>query len=179
MKKYIANILSSIRIGIAIALFFFSEVNAKFLILYTICGFTDLLDGPIARKTNSTSSFGATLDTIGDLATYLALTKILLIKKFVPMWVVIWMLIAAVGFAISGFITLKRQGKFFLVHSLFGKILGGSVFLFPFAMHFFPNYVNIFMGMICTFASIAAIESIYIDLKSDKLETDVTKISKV
>ena len=81
MKKHLANIISLSRVAGAIALFFFNEISTAFLIIYVLCGITDLIDGPIARKTNSTSPLGATLDTVGDVATYLALTKVLIIKK--------------------------------------------------------------------------------------------------
>jgi len=47
-----------------------------FLILYVICGLSDVLDGIIARKTNTTSNFGAKLDTIADFI----FVTILLIK---------------------------------------------------------------------------------------------------
>ena len=36
-------------------------------ILYIFCGLTDMVDGKIARKTGTTSTFGARLDTVADL----------------------------------------------------------------------------------------------------------------
>ena len=35
--------------------------------MYLICGFTDMVDGTIARRTNTVSKFGANLDTIADM----------------------------------------------------------------------------------------------------------------
>ena len=101
MKKHLANIVSSSRIVGAIALFFCNSISNVFLAIYILCGFTDLIDGPIARKTNSTSLLGATLDTVGDVATYLALTKILIMKKLVPGWILAWILGAGVVFGIG------------------------------------------------------------------------------
>lgn len=177
MKKQLANIITASRIIAAIVLFFFSSITGVFLALYFYCGFSDLIDGPIARKTGSVSVIGAMLDTVGDVLTYLALAKIMIMQQLVPIWVIAWMLVTAVGFAASGFIALKRHGKFSLVHSLFGKILGGSVFVLPFAQRL--NFGVIWMSVICTVSSIAAIESIVIQMKSDSLETDVTSIRQL
>ena len=177
LKKQAANIVSGSRIVGAIILFFFQDVTGWFLALYCYCGISDLIDGPIARKTGHTSVVGAMLDTVGDVLTYLALAKILIMHKYVPMWVIVWMLCTAVGFAASGFIALKRFGKFSLVHSLFGKFLGVSVFALPFAMKF--NFGVAWMAVICTISSIAAVESILIESLSDTLETDLTSIPKL
>lgn len=177
MKKQIANMISASRILAAAVLFFFSTITGAFLAIYFYCGFSDLIDGPVARKTGSVSVIGALLDTVGDILTYLALTKIMILQRLVPLWIIAWMLGTAVGFAASGFIALKRHGKFSLVHSLFGKILGGSVFVMPFAQKL--NFGVLWMAVICTVSSIAAIESIVIQLKSDTLETDVTSIRQL
>ena len=177
LKKQAANIISGSRIVVAVILFFFSEITGVFLTLYCYCGLSDLIDGPVARKTGFTSVVGAMLDTVGDLLTYLALAKIFILHKYVPLWVIIWMLGTAVGFAVSGFIALKRFGKFSLVHSLFGKFLGVSVFALPFAQKF--NFGVIWMTVICAISSIAAIESIIIESLSDSLETDLTSIPKL
>ena len=174
LKKQAANIISGSRIVVAGVLFCFSSITGWFLALYCYCGISDLVDGPVARKTGSTSALGAMLDTVGDILTYLALAKIFIQHKYVPTWVIIWMLCTAVGFAASGFIALKRFGKFSLVHSLFGKILGITVFLLPFAQKW--NFGVIWMAVICTVSSIAAIESIIIESLSEELETNLTSI---
>ena len=177
LKKQAANILSGSRIAAAIFLFFLNSVSNVFLGVYLYCGVSDLIDGPIARRTGSVSVVGATLDTVGDILTYLALAKILLMQRVVPGWVVIWMLGTAVVFAVSGFIALKRFGKFSLVHSLFGKILGISVFLLPFFIRL--DLGVMWMAVICTVSSIAAVESVIIQIFSDHLETDVRNIPKL
>lgn len=62
-----ANIVTGCRILCSILLIFFPAFSPGFYILYLICGFTDMIDGAIARKTNTVSSFGARLDTAADL----------------------------------------------------------------------------------------------------------------
>ena len=164
MKKHLANIVSSSRIVGAIALFFCNSISNVFLAIYILCGFTDLIDGPIARKTNSTSLLGATLDTVGDVATYLALTKILIMKKLVPGWILAWILSAGVVFGIATFISKHRFNKFYLPHTYLGKIFGGAVFVLPIAMQFMPGYV--WMSVICSIATVNAFELIYVQSKN-------------
>ena len=80
--KHIANVLTTIRIILAtILLLFFKKISVLFLILYTIAEFTDIIDGTIARKTGSASSFGALLDSIADLLLAGNLVKIVFSMK--------------------------------------------------------------------------------------------------
>ena len=67
MAKHIANILTGCRILGSILLLFFPAFSLVFYIVYLLCGFSDMIDGTVARKTNSTSHFGSQLDTIADL----------------------------------------------------------------------------------------------------------------
>ena len=59
MTKHIANVLTGCRIFGSILLLFFPAFSLDFYILYLLCGFSDMVDGTIARKTNSTSKFGS------------------------------------------------------------------------------------------------------------------------
>ncbi len=168
MKKNLANIVSLSRVAGAIVLFFCKSLSKTFLAIYIFCGFTDLIDGPIARKTKSTGTLGATLDTVGDVLTYLALTKILILRKLVPLWILVWILSAGSVFGACSFISKKRFNKFYLPHTYLGKIFGGSVFVLPLAMQFMPGYA--WMSVICSIATAHALELVYIQLKSDEAE---------
>ena len=168
MKKHLANIISLSRVAGAVALFFFNSLSNAFLSIYVFCGFTDLIDGPIARKLKTTSPLGATLDTIGDVATYLALTKVLIIKKSVPGWILAWILSAGVVFGIAAFISKHRFDKLYLPHTYLGKIFGGVVFVLPIAMQFMPGYV--WMSVICSIATVHAFELIYVQSKNKEAD---------
>lgn len=174
MKKHLANIISSSRILCAMVLFFFNELTNLFLVIYCYCGLTDFVDGRIARKFNSISMLGTRLDTAGDVFTYLALTKILYIKNIVPIWALIWFAITLIGFTASAVISKVRLGKFYFVHSLLGKILGFAIFLLPLAITFIE--AQIYLGIICLISTIAAAESVVIQLRSKTAKTDVLSI---
>ena len=68
-----ANVITLIRIVLAICLLFIRKYSLLFLSIYSICGFTDILDGYIARKTKTVSNLGAKLDTIADLLFFIVM----------------------------------------------------------------------------------------------------------
>ncbi len=177
MKKHIPNIISSLRIAAAASLFFFTTISTSFLSIYLFCGVTDFVDGTLARKLNVASLLGAKLDTAGDVMTYCSLAKILIFHNLVPVWILIWMGIAVLGFLISAAIAKKRFGKFYFVHSLFGKILGASVFVMPFLINWFGEKIG--LSIVCLIASIAAVESIIIQSKSKTAHLDVLSLKNI
>ena len=177
MKKHLANIVSLSRVAGAIALLFFNSLSTPFLAIYVFCGFTDLIDGPIARKTNSASTLGASLDTIGDVLTYLALTKILIMKKLVPSWILAWILSAGVVFAGCAVISKVRFKKLYLPHTYVGKLFGASVFVLPVAMQFMPAFA--WMSVICSIASVHALELLYIQSRNKTAEDFVPTVFHV
>ena len=73
-------------------------LSPLFMVVYTLTGVTDALDGAIARKYGTTSELGAKLDSIADLLFY----TVILIRIFPVMWVtlpkVIWVAVAAILF---------------------------------------------------------------------------------
>lgn len=166
MKKHLANICTSSRIVGAFILFLFNEFTPAYLCLYVFCGFTDFIDGPIARKTGSASPLGAALDTIGDVLTYFSLVKILVVNKMLPGWLFIWLMVNVVfGFA-AAFFALKKFKKFYLPHTYLGKSLGGIIFLLPLAIQVVEP--NIWFCVICGSMSLALLEIFYIQIRSKK-----------
>ena len=181
-RKQCANIISSSRIIAAISLFFFTKVSYPFVIVYVFCGLTDLVDGKLARKLNITSSIGALLDTIGDVLTYLAFVKILIIQQLIPLWFIVWYIVAMIGNGIAAIIAKKRFGEFYFIHSLFGKVLGVSLFILPLMLRMTEKIQNnnyICLSVICVVATLSAFETIYIQLKAKEKLTDITSLKQL
>ena len=65
--KSVANIVTCFRIVGSIVLLPISVFSLEFYITYLLCGLSDMIDGTIARKTNSASEFGSKLDTVADI----------------------------------------------------------------------------------------------------------------
>ena len=177
MKKHFANVLSMCRIIIASVLLWYSDITAGFLRLFCLAGLTDLLDGPIARLTNSVSELGSKLDTYGDVLTYTAIAKILLFKEKIKKKYLVIAVCAGAALLISAFIGLKRFGTFFFIHTISGKLLGLGCFLLPFSA--FMNTLNILAPLICLILIVLALESLIIQLKSTAPNPDTRSIFSI
>lgn len=91
----VADIVTSCRILFSVIMLFFPIFSPAFYGLYLAAGFTDMIDGTIARKLGSESEFGAKLDTVADIAFVAAAAFKLLPVLDVPRW--IWMWIAVIA----------------------------------------------------------------------------------
>ena len=131
MTKHIANILTGLRIFGSILLLFFPAFSLAFYVTYILCGFSDMIDGTIARKTNSTSEFGSQLDTIADLIFVAASLFKLLPATHIPGWLWIWggvIAVIKVSNMIWGYVTKKQ---FISMHTIMNKVTGFLLFLLP------------------------------------------------
>ena len=136
MKKHIANIVTACRILGSMLLWFFPAFSIKFYIIYIICGFSDMIDGTIARKTNSTSEMGAKIDTAADLA-FVAVSLIKILPTItIPQWLWIWGAVIAIikiGNILWGYVSAKQ---FLSLHTMMNKITGLLLFLLPLTLSF-------------------------------------------
>ena len=155
MTRHIANILTSCRILGSILLLFFPVFSSAFYITYLLCGFSDMIDGTIARKTNSVSDFGAKIDTAADLVfVIIALIK-WLPTIHIPWWLWIWggtIAIIKIINIIWGYISKKQ---FIALHTIMNKTTGLLLFLFPLIISFVElKYIAIVICSIATFSAI-------------------------
>ncbi len=95
MFKQVPNILTIIRFLLIPVLIFFAFQNNYIatIIILTISGLTDILDGYIARKFNFISDFGKLMDPLADKATQVALLVTLTIQRIIPIWIIIIVII--------------------------------------------------------------------------------------
>lgn len=155
-----ANIITACRILCCIALLFCPTLSTKFIIFYLIAGFTDMLDGTVARKTNTVSEFGSKLDTFADFVfAAVCLIKLLPILNL-PAWLWLWIGAIAVIKVITmvvGFITWKT---FVAEHTILNKITGLLLFIFPITMPLIASQYSAIA--LCLIATCAAIQEGYI-----------------
>lgn len=168
MIKHIANIITSTRILLSISLIFFPTLSAQFITLYLLCGFSDMIDGMVARKTNSVSKFGAKLDTVADFVfVAISLSKFFPIIQF-PIW--LWILVTVIavikiGNLVLGFI---REKQFVCLHTIMNKITGFMLFLLPLTLPFVEPIYS--CAIVCFVATLSAIqEGYYIGTKREAL----------
>ena len=75
----IPNLITLSRIVISALLLFLSLPFWLFIVLYIICGVSDILDGFLARKLNAESKKGKLLDSVADLLfTIMYIVKIII-----------------------------------------------------------------------------------------------------
>ena len=153
--RNIANIITFIRMILSMALLFVVPLSVSFFIIYLLCGFSDMIDGPIARKTGNATPFGARIDSLADLI-FLTVCLIKLLPVFdVPSWLWLWIvLIFSVKIinVISGFVYCK---KLVMLHTTANKITGLTLFLLPIAFEFVGlEYPAILACLVASFAAI-------------------------
>ena len=151
-----ANTITFFRIAVSIALLFCPAFSPPFYVFYIAAGLSDMLDGFVARKTDTVSKFGARLDTIADfvfvVACLIKLLPILIIPASLYGWIGMIALIKAVNI-VSGFAVQKR---FAAVYSVMNKATGVLLFLLPLAIPVLPlKYSAI---VVCSAATFAAIQ---------------------
>ena len=126
-----ANFITGVRILCAAALLFCRPFSPAFYALYLAAGLSDMLDGAIARRTNTAGEFGAGFDTAADFV-FVAVCLIKLLPVLdVPAWLTVWIaVIALIKFIniISGY---GRRKRFVSVHSLMNKLTGVLLFILP------------------------------------------------
>lgn len=151
-----ANIITIIRILCSIAILFCPVFSVAFYSLYIAAGLSDMIDGWVARRTNTVSEFGAKLDTIADFVfVVICLVKLLPIMD-VPVWLYVWIGIIAVIKIInivSGYVVQKC---FVAVHSVMNKVTGALLFVFPLTLSFID--IKYSATAVCIFATFAAIQ---------------------
>ena len=151
-----ANLITSCRILLSLLLLFFPTLSPGFYGLYLAAGLSDMLDGYVARRTNSASPLGAKLDSMADLV-FLAVCLIKLLPVLaLPVWLWVWVgLIALLRLVnvVSGFV---RRKKLVLLHTRANKLTGALLFLLPLSL----GFLNIAYTAVplCALASFAAIQ---------------------
>ena len=153
--KNIANIITGSRIIFSIAILFVTALSPMFYTLYGAAGLTDMIDGTVARKTNSATAFGAKLDTIADfIFVTICLIKLIPILD-IPIWLYIWIAVIAIIKVIniiSGAVIYK---KLIALHTVMNKIAGTLCFLLPFTLSFIElKYSAIVVCAAATFAAV-------------------------
>ena len=150
-----ANIITGIRIVISAALLFCPALSPVFYVLYITAGVSDMIDGAVARKTNTVSEFGSRLDTIADIAFAAVCMIKLLPVLIVPIWLYVWIgIIALIKMTnIAG--GYLRQKELISVHSIINKVTGGLLFLFPMTLTFIDPKIS--AVIVCAAATAAAV----------------------
>ncbi len=168
MKKYITipNCITSVRIAGSISMFFTKSFSTLFLIIYTLCGLSDALDGYIARKTGTTSEFGTKLDSFADLLFYFVMfLKVFpaLARQLTPF---LWSIaVIVVSIRLFTYIMVAfRHKRFASLHTYANKITGLVIFSVPYFLIYKSGVL--ICSVLALVSAYAAVEELVIHLRS-------------
>ena len=145
-----ANAITIFRMAASIVLLFCPAFSPAFYVFYMMAGVSNMLDGFVARKTNTISRSGARLDALADYVFVI----VCLFRLYV--WIGIIALIKVVNI-ISGF---ALQKMFMAVHSAMNKATGVLLFLLPLTIPIL--LLKYFAIVVCTAATFAAIQEVHL-----------------
>lgn len=139
-----------------------------------MCGATDILDGYIARKTKSTSNAGAVFDSVADFIFITIMLFIMLPIIDVSFWIQLWLIsivMIKTASLLTGFIKYR---SFAFLHTYTNKATGALLFAFPLLYKGLGITITVFL--LCSIASIAAVEELAINLTVKKLSYNIKSI---
>ncbi len=179
MVRSIPNMITSLRIIGTVLLLFIEPLTLPFYIIYTVSGFSDALDGFIARRFHLTSDFGTHLDSFADLLFY----TVMLFRIFpvlwgaLPMW--IWYCVGAVLLIrVASYITAGiKYHRFATAHTYLNKATGALVFLAPYFVTL-PFFL-VFCVTVCAVGATASGEELLIHLFAKEYDENTKTILRL
>ena len=151
-----ANSLTICRIVLCVVLLITDAFSPAFFLAYALAGLTDMLDGYVARKTNSASELGTRLDSIADLVLVIVCLEKLLPAIDVPIWLWAWVAAIAIVKVVNMASGLVVERRLVMPHTVANKVAGLVAFLVPFAIPLFG--ITAPSTIACTVATFAAVQ---------------------
>ncbi len=174
LMKRLANVLTAGRILLSFPLAWAAPLSPGFYVLYTLAGVTDMLDGPVARRTGTVSREGAMLDSIAD-AVFLAAALIALfpvLRERCPNWG-LWPVLVAAALRCGAYgVGFYKYRRFAAYHTRLNKITGAALFCAPYLLPFWQN-TEVLWAALCAVACVSAGEELLIQLLSRRYHPDI------
>lgn len=168
MVKFAASAITIIRIICAVLMLFFVPFSPPFFVLYALCCVSDVLDGFVARKTNTESKLGETLDSISDFVFIAVMLTILIPLISWEGWMLWWIAaIALLRFSSLGIGFAKFHALTFL-HTYSNKVTGIALSFFP--VLYYSLGLSAIVIILCSIAGLSAIEELIIAIRARKLD---------
>lgn len=172
--KQIPNIVTGIRILLALTLLFTKPLSFAFTLIYLSAGISDVTDGFLARKMNVTSKSGALLDSAADVILIFVLLAMIIPYFTWPVWVICWIALIIIIRLSSLLIGFFKYRSFAFLRTYANKITGLALFCFPLLYRLWDLKVTAIV--LCCLATVSAIEELLINTASNVLNRDTTSI---
>ena len=150
-----ANIITGFRIAASFTLLFFPVYSVPFLALYLTAGISDMVDGVVARRTNTASEFGARLDTAADFVFVIVCLIRLLPVVDVPTWLYVWIDVIAMIKVINIVSRVVMRKRIVAVHTVMNRVTGALLFVLPLTVPLVELRYTAFA--VCAVATFAAV----------------------
>ena len=151
-----ATLITCFRILASASLLLCQPLSPAFYVLYIAAGISDMIDGPVARRTGTAGDFGAKLDTAADFSFMAVCLYKLLPVLDVPVWLYAWIggiaLVKAVN-VVSGYVMQKRLVA---LHTPMNKATGVLLFLLPLTLSLIELKYS--AAPVCAVATFAAVQ---------------------
>ena len=144
---------------------------AIFYVVYFACVVSDFIDGPIARRTNSTSNFGSLMDSVADIVLALVVLVIFIPILDLQPWMFAMIAIVLSVRALSFGIGFVKYRTFTMLHTYSTKVAGAFLGLFPILLFLFDLPITItflFIG-----ALLSGLEELAITIRSKELDRNI------
>ena len=151
-----ANLITLTRLLCSVVLLFCTALSPAFYALYITAGVSDMVDGWVARKTDTVSEFGSKLDTVADIILVVACLVKLLPVLHLPVWIYVWIGIIACIKVFNIVYSYAVRKQFLADHSILNKVTGALLFLLPLTLSFIN--VKYSAAAVCAVATVAAVK---------------------
>ena len=128
-ETHLPNVISVLRIAGSISLLFCDVAGLPFWVLYESGGFSDMVDGWLARRLHAESITGAVLDSVADIVFMACCAVRLLPILEIPTWLLIWAGIIVTIKIINQISALVVCKRFCFPHTWANKLTGFMLFL--------------------------------------------------
>lgn len=154
--KHLPNVISALRFLGAVCLLFSRVESCVFLVIYFVCGLSDMLDGYLARKLHCESKTGALLDSLADLAFVVCCCYKLIPFLVFPKWLWIWGGAIVAVKIINQISALVMYKKFLFPHTIANKVAGVLLFVGVPLTFFMGSIIPVIVTAV--FATFAAVQ---------------------
>ena len=127
--KHLPNILSLLRMVGAVALLLSDVSGVLFVVLYIVCGISDIADGWLARKLKCATRTGALLDSLADICFVACLCPLLLPILELPQWLWLWAGVIVAIKVVNQLSAFWVHGRCCFPHTLANKWAGFLLFI--------------------------------------------------
>lgn len=151
-----ANVLTGIRILCGVLLFTVPVFSKGWYLFFLLAGFTDAIDGTVARKCGLESAFGAKFDTTADFIFFAAGIIRIIGAVALPKWMLVWVGLLFILKVWNGVFGIKKHGRFVPVHSTLNRVCGIVTYATLLAIGY--PVARLLLTAVCLLATAAAVQ---------------------